>query len=92
MATEPDLGPDSREPKLFSARLKPHRALSHNGFLILIGLVGVIAVLSQKRLAEDHALTEAANVSRQFAQTIAFNPSTCRRSGCACASGPRSRS
>ncbi|OPF93226.1 DUF2244 domain-containing protein [Rhodopseudomonas palustris] len=40
MAIEPDLGLDSTEPKLFSARLKPHRALSHNGFLILIGLVG----------------------------------------------------
>lgn len=40
MATELDLGPDSREPKLFSARLQPHRALSHNGFLILIGVVG----------------------------------------------------
>lgn len=40
MVIEPDLGLDSTEPKLFSARLKPHRALSHNGFLILIGLVG----------------------------------------------------
>ena len=43
MATEPDLGPDSREPKLFSARLKPHRALSNHGFLILIGLVGTVS-------------------------------------------------
>lgn len=56
-------------------RIKSQIIVSVLGATALIGLVGVIAVLSQKRLAEAHAVTEAINVSRQFAQTIAFKPS-----------------
>jgi len=43
MTTEPDLDPDWPQPKLFSALLKPHRALSHRGFLVLMGFFGTIS-------------------------------------------------
>jgi uncharacterized membrane protein len=43
MTTEPDLDPDLVQPKLFSALLKPHRALSHRAFLVLMGCLGTIS-------------------------------------------------
>lgn len=43
MTEEADFAPDSPPPKLFSARLKPHRSLGRRGFLILIGLLGSIS-------------------------------------------------
>jgi uncharacterized membrane protein len=42
MTDEADCGADCPPPKLFSARLKPHRSLSHRGFLLLIGAFGAI--------------------------------------------------
>ncbi|CAN7563820.1 diguanylate cyclase [Rhizobium sp. LjRoot254] len=56
-------------------RIKNQIIVSVLGATALIGLVGAAAVLTQQRLAEAHAVTEATNVSRQFAQTIAFRPS-----------------
>jgi hypothetical protein len=56
-------------------RIKSQIIVSVLGATALIGLVGAAAVLTQQRLAEAHAVTEATNVSRQFAQTIAFRSS-----------------
>lgn len=55
-------------------RIKSQIIVSVLGATALIGLVGAMAVLGQKRLAEAHAVTEATNVSQQFAQTIVFRP------------------
>lgn len=38
-----DLGLDSPQPKLFSACLRPHRALSHKAFLVLMASIGTIS-------------------------------------------------
>jgi uncharacterized membrane protein len=43
MTIEPDLGPDWPQQKLFSALLKPHRALSHKAFLVLMGFFGTVS-------------------------------------------------
>lgn len=43
MITDSDLDPDRPQPKLFSALLKPHRALSHKAFLVLMGCLGTIS-------------------------------------------------
>ncbi|WP_322514928.1 DUF2244 domain-containing protein [Rhodopseudomonas palustris] len=43
MTTGTDLEPKWAEPKLFSALLKPHRALSHKAFLVLMGFLGTIS-------------------------------------------------
>lgn len=43
MTTGTDLDPESAQPKLFSVLLKPHRALSHRGFLVLMGLLGSVS-------------------------------------------------
>ncbi|MCG6206447.1 DUF2244 domain-containing protein [Rhodopseudomonas sp. HC1] len=43
MITDSDLDPDRVQPKLFSALLKPHRALSHKAFLVLMGFFGTIS-------------------------------------------------
>ena len=43
MTTDSDLDPDRTQPKLFSALLKPHRALSHKAFLVLMGFFGTIS-------------------------------------------------
>ena len=44
MQADADFGPDSPPPKLFSAVLRPHRALSHKAFLVLMGLVGSVSL------------------------------------------------
>ncbi|MFC0240471.1 DUF2244 domain-containing protein [Rhodopseudomonas telluris] len=43
MTTDSDLDPDRAQPKLFSALLKPHRALSHKAFLTLMAALGTIS-------------------------------------------------
>lgn len=43
MTTDSDLDPDRAQPKLFSALLKPHRALSHKAFLVLMGFLGTVS-------------------------------------------------
>ncbi|MBB1090001.1 DUF2244 domain-containing protein [Rhodopseudomonas palustris] len=43
MALDTDLDPELAQPKLFSALLKPHRALSHKAFLVLMGVLGTIS-------------------------------------------------
>ena len=54
-------------------RIKNQIVVCVLGAMALIGLVGAVAVIAQARLSEAQALTEATNVSRQFAQTIAFD-------------------
>lgn len=56
-------------------RLKSQIITCVLGAAALIGLVGAVAVFAEMRLNEAQAVTEATNVSRQFAQTIAFKPS-----------------
>src|SRR6201987_5048798 len=43
MTTGNDFDPDNAQPKLFSALLTPHRALTRTGFLVMMGFVSVIS-------------------------------------------------
>src|SRR5271155_1708329 len=38
-----DFDPASAEPKLFSARLTPHRSLNRTGFLVLMGFLTMVS-------------------------------------------------
>ena len=43
MTTGNDFDPEPPEPKLFSARLTPHRSLNRTGFLVLMSVVCVVS-------------------------------------------------
>ena len=41
-----DFDPDSDQPKLFSARLTPHRSLNRTGFLVLMGFLCAVSFVA----------------------------------------------
>ena len=43
MTASNDFDPASDQPKLFSARLTPHRSLNRTGFLVLMGFLSVVS-------------------------------------------------
>ena len=46
MTASNDFDHAAEPPKLFSARLTPHRSLSRSGFLVLMGLIGVVSFVA----------------------------------------------
>ena len=46
MTTGNDFDPEPPEPKLFSARLTPHRSLNRTGFLVLMAFISVVSFVA----------------------------------------------
>ena len=46
MTASNDFDQDIDQPKLFSARLTPHRSLNRTGFLVLMGFIGAVSFIA----------------------------------------------
>src|SRR6202163_3160319 len=46
MTASNDFDPEPPEPKLFSARLTPHRSLNRTGFVVLMGLLSAVSFVA----------------------------------------------